>query len=193
MLTRLTASLGTRDQEARARHQHMQHDTQPRRFAHRRVLSESAAAGRGYTALGGVSESDWPAWSSLLPTALQPKPHSRAPSFAEPPLPRLEEHGGSGDSSGPPSSTGDNEEALSPPRHLKAPSPHPDDGTRLWQSLAVPRRTAAAAACVLCALALVTPLVFSDAMTGDALWGPFARYDTRVPPVCTYQLLARGE
>lgn len=172
----------------------MQHDAQPRRFAHRRVLSESAAAGRGYAPLSGVSEptGDWSLFAFTQALAGQPH-HSRAPSFVEP-LPRLEEHGGSGDSSGPPSSTGENDET---PEHLpevrrKAAQQRLDDGTRLWQSLAVPRHTAAAAACVLCALALVTPLVFSDAVTGDALWGPFARYDARVLLVCTYPLRARA-
>jgi hypothetical protein len=60
--------------------------------------------------------------------------------------------------------------------HSAASAPQLHDGTRLLQSLVVPPRMCCAFFCLLFAQALVIPLVFSDAVTGDALWGPFARY-----------------
>jgi len=162
-----------------------------RQFSHRRVVSEGGAAW-GYAPLHSVEAGEAAASSPFLSAqhlGSASVTHSRAASFAEHPLPSL--HEDSGSSSGRPSMSEEAPRPVEPAEleeaarvHSAASAPQLHDGTRLLQSLVVPPRMCWAFFCLLAAQALVLPLVFSDAVTGDALWGPFARYVHSYARVC---------
>lgn len=123
----------------------------PRAPGHRRVFSESAV---GYAPLRSEdgADQDWK----------QPVRAMSPPATA---LELVEEGLDSPSSCEAPSET----------RHSLGEEATAQAGSRLLASLRVPRSFGLAALCALGACMLVTPLVFDSAVTGDALWGPFAR------------------